>query len=462
MPTTKKQKQTKQASELSVERKFTDNAASRRFIDNYKNEFRFVYTWQKWLYWDGRRWNLSRGENKINESARLFADTAWTDAELQCQSRSPHADAAVKFAGRVNQKERIKAIVELAKSDQRVAIDHDRLDADPYLLNVQNGTFDLRTIDFCDHRPGDLLTQIANVDYLPGADCPLWLDTLDHIFDGDADLIKYLQTLLGYSLAGITDEHILPICYGEGNNGKSTVWNTFAEMLGGYAWQADRGLLLVQKNQQHKTALASLFGRRFVTVSEPDEGCKLAEAKVKELTGDKIVNCRRCFEDEWLFTPTHTFWLSTNHKPQISGTDTGIWRRIKLIPFKVELSEVLAIDKQFPEKLKAEFSGILNWALEGWRRYQLEGLVDPQSVIDATAEYRADEDTFGDFLRQTYIENSSFVLRADAAFKAYQEWGGKMTKTKFGKEMSRRYRKEKHTAGEHRDRMVYHGIGTLD
>ena len=213
---------------------------------------------------------------------------------------------------------------------------------------------------------------------------------------------------------------------------------------------------------QHPTEIADLYGRRFVAVSEPEQNRSLAESKVKDMTGDRVLKARRMREDFWEFPPTHTFWLSTNHKPKIHGTDTGIWRRLKLIPFLTDLSDVVEIDKAFPEKLRAEYSGILNWCLEGWRRYQSCGLVEPQAVIDATAEYRSGEDIIGEFLRETYIENPNFILRADAAFKAYQDWGGKMTKTAFGTEMTKRYTKVKYTTAPHRDKIVYEGIGLLD
>jgi len=329
-------------------------------------------------------------------------------------------------------------VVDLATADERTTISHKKLDADKYALNLLNGTLDLTDCTLRPHAPGDLLTQIAGVEYQPDADCPEWREMLQHVFAGDQDLIRYVQTLLGYSLAGTNDEHILPIGYFSG---------------------AVSAELLMPRRDAHPTEVADLFGKRFVAVGEPDSSAKIAESKVKDLTGDRVLKARRMREDFWEFQATHTFWLSTNHKPEISGTDEGIWRRVKLIPFSVNLKDVTTIDPQFAEKLKAEYSGILNWALEGWKRYQREGLIDCKAVLDATADYRESEDRVGQFVKENFEINPQFVVGATEAFDAYQGSGGILTQTQFGLEMAKRFKKEKHTAGKYRNKFAYRGIG---
>ena len=207
------------------------------------------------------------------------------------------------------------------------------------------------------------------------------------------------------------------------------------------------------------TNTTKTIGKRFVAVGEPDSSAKIAESKVKDLTGDRVLKARRMREDFWEFQATHMFWLSTNHKPEISGTDEGIWRRVKLIPFSVNLKDVTTIDPQFAEKLKAEYSGILNWALEGWKRYQREGLIDCQAVIDATADYRESEDRVGQFIEETFQTNPQFIVGVSEAFDAYQASGGILTKTQFGSEMSKRFTKSKPAVGKYRNKFVYQGIG---
>ena len=236
------------------------------------------------------------------------------------------------------------------------------------------------------------------------------------------------------------------------------------QIMGDYGALANQDLLLSDKHKGHPTEVAALFGKRFVAISEPEQDRCLNESRVKELTGDRVVTARRMREDFWQFTPSHTFWMSTNHKPKISGNDEGIWRRIKLIPFMVDLREVTEVDPRIHEKLEAELPGILNWMLEGWKLYQSEGLdrFEPEEVTAATKEYRDDEDELGTFLRETYIENSTFFIGATEAFKAYQEFGGKMTQTRFGKAMAKRFTKARHHHGRYKNKNVYEGIGLLD
>lgn len=440
--------------------KLNDNHSAVAFVNQHFEFLRYVYTWRKWLFYNGKRWSLAEGNHRAMSLSREYARSLFDIARDMHRSNNPNAAIVAKFATKSNGKERIKAIEELARCDDRVAIDHLLLDKDKFLLNCQNGTIDLRDGSFVPHSPSDLLTQIAGVDYVPGAECPEWCNTMHHVFDGDEDLISYVQTLLGYSLAGITDEHILPICFGDGNNGKSTIWNTWSAIMGDYGGEVSSDLLLPRRDQ-HPTELADLFGKRYVAVGEPESGSSIAEAKVKELTGEKTIKARRMREDFWSFDCTHTFWLSTNHKPQISGTDEGIWRRVKLIPFTVDLKTVVKIDKSFPEKLKAEYPGILNWALDGWRNYQAAGLVEPQAVIDATSEYREEEDKIGRFIRETYVTNAKFVVGVTEAFEAYEKWGGFLKKLKFSAELAKRYKKVKHTTGKYRNKWVFEGIGLL-
>jgi putative DNA primase/helicase len=233
------------------------------------------------------------------------------------------------------------------------------------------------------------------------------------------------------------------------------------EIMGDYGSLANQDLLLSNKHQGHPTEVAALFGKRFVAISEPEQGRSLNESRVKELTGDKTVTARRMREDFWEFPPSHTFWMSTNHKPEISGGDEGIWRRIKLIPFTVDLRKVTDVDPRIHEKLETELSGILNWMLAGWKLYQAKGLssFEPNEVKAATQEYRDNEDEVGCFLREAYVENPAFVIGATDAFKAYQDFGGKMTQTKFGTAMAKRFKKRRHTTGRYKNKIVYEGIG---
>ena len=458
-----KKEQTKPIVGIDQVRGRTDNANASRFVTANCEKLRYVVSWKLWLAWTGKKWCLKNGNDRAMKLARKYADRLWksTSTAMANPTISDNEKKEIlAFAKQSNDARRIENMVKLACHDDRTTIHHDELDTDPCLFNCVNGTLDLKSGTFRTHQREDLLTQVANVTYDTSAQCPLWTETLGYVFGGDDELIAYFQTLIGYALAGITDEHILPICYGSGNNGKSTVWNTLYELLGDYAALVGQDLLM-PNNDKHPTEMADLFGKRFVAVSEPEQGRKIAESMVKQMTGDKVLKARRMREDFWEFQPTHTFWLSTNHRPRITGTDNGIWRRIKLIPFEVDLSDVVTVDKAFPEKLKAEYSGILNWALEGWKRYQSEGLREPKAVLDATDEYRGAEDIVGTFIRETYVENSAFFVKANDCFEAFKQAGGKLSQTEFGREMSNRYEKARQRIGG-KPVTIYRGIGTLE
>jgi putative DNA primase/helicase len=235
-------------------------------------------------------------------------------------------------------------------------------------------------------------------------------------------------------------EHALFFLYGTGANGKSTFLNTIQEMLGAdYAMKAPSDLLLQKNSEGHPTQFADLAGKRFVSCIEASEGKRLAEAMVKELTGSDPVRARRMREDFWEFNPTHKIWLAANHKPTIRGTDYGIWRRIKLVPFTVMIPPDRQ-DKGLQEKLRREMAGILNWSVAGCLLWQREGLAEPQAVIDATSQYRQQEDTLAGFLEECCILGPDQQERTGELLTAYLKWSGdsRMNHRVFGELLSKR------------------------
>ncbi len=235
----------------------------------------------------------------------------------------------------------------------------------------------------------------------------------------------------------------MPFCYGSGANGKSVFLNTLLAILGDdYAMKAPHDLLMAKRGNSHPTERASLFGKRMVAAIETDEGRRLAEGLVKELTGGDSITARRMYEDNWQFWPTHKIWMCANHKPIVRGNDYGIWRRIKLIPFVVTIPPKRQ-DKDLPAKLLAERSGILRWCVDGcvtWRRY---GLAEPHSVTKATAEYRDDEDVIGKWLEDCCAVGETLESQATALYESYCGWCDKANErpknqTAFGREMTAR------------------------
>lgn len=433
----------------------TENAMAVEFIDANQATLRYVPSWRKWLAWDGKRWKMDIDSGRTTRLARRLVRNYW-DRLQHIQSEKQQKEWS-DFCRWANRKTTIDNIVSLARCDGRTTIDHEQLNRNAYLLNAQNGTINLSTLDFREHRQTDSITQIATVDYDPKAQCPKWRAFIDLIFGDDDQAKRYMQALLGYSCSGDVGEHILPICYGSGANGKSTLWNAIVELLGDYAMLAPSKLLMGTTNE-HDTIIASLYQRRLVAISEPDEGAKLREARVKELTGDEHITARRMREDYWSFHRTHKFWLSTNHLPQINGTDEGIWRRIKLIPFRVDLRRVTEPIPDYHKLLvHEEGPGILNWLLEGFKDWRVNGFIEPKSVIDETKLYRGSSDELGRFISDCCEVSPELVASSSELFEAYRNWGGQQSQTRFSTSMQSRFNCATRTFGRFRNKRVFEG-----
>jgi putative DNA primase/helicase len=262
---------------------------------------------------------------------------------------------------------------------------------------------------------------MAPVEYDPQAACPMWEAFLDRIMAGNQKLIRYLQKAAGYSLTGDVSEQAFFIPYGSGANGKSVFLTTLLAVLGDYGIQAPPDLLMVKQGERHPTELADLKGARLVVAIESEEGKRLAESLVKQLTGGDKIKARRMREDFWGFDATHKLWLATNHKPIIRGSDYAIWRRIRLIPFNVTIPPEEQ-DKQLPAKLQQELPGILRWAVEGCLVWQREGLGEPPEVRAATESYRAEMDVIATFLNGCCIVNPLAKAKVKDLYQAYVEW----------------------------------------
>ena len=294
-------------------------------------------------------------------------------------------------------------------------------DANPLLVGTPSGVIDLATCAVRAHAREDRITKRIACDYDPAASAPTWERFIAEIFANDAELIRYVQTLSGYVLSGERGHHLLPVLYGSGANGKSTFLSTIQALLGDYAGTAPAGLLISNGANDHPTGLASLKGRRLVIVSETGESGRLNESQVKLLTGGDRITARLMRQDFFEFDPSHVLVLQTNHKPRVAGTDEGIWRRLKLIPFTVTIAPERR-DPQLPAKLMAELPGILAFAMRGWQLYQREGFREPQAVRGATATYRADSDHVGAFLAERCVMGPEHTCTASSLYLAYTLW----------------------------------------
>ncbi|MDG2220188.1 MAG: phage/plasmid primase, P4 family, partial [Rubripirellula sp.] len=440
------------------------NELAIRFIKQHGTSLRFVRKWKTWIVWDGKRWRKDESGRDSLRLARVFARGLW-DLVGEFGKTVPTRDEmgkCVTFIKKTNQANDIENILRLASADRTVLIDHTDLNANPWLINTDNGTIDLRSGELLPHCQSDLITMITPIGFDELASCPAWLAFLDLVFDGDADLIRYVQQLLGYSLIGSNDAHVLPIAWGNGCNGKSSTVGVLINVLGEYATTAMESLVLGDR-KEHSCEVADLYGRRFVAINEPESGEKLKESRVKMLTGDSQIVARGMRENPWTFERAFLLWMSTNHKPQVKGTDEAIWRRIKVIPFTVDIRTKTEPIADYDRWLVSnEGAGILNWLIAGCLDYQSNRFIEPDQVKLAVQEYRQEEDHLGGFIDECCLTGQDgYHVTASKLFDAYKEWAGRgeaINKTAFGREMGDRFRKEKPSSGQFRRRTLYHGI----
>jgi P4 family phage/plasmid primase-like protien len=339
----------------------TDIANGKRIIAAQGDDLRWVGPWKKWLWWDGKRWV----EDSAKQAAALgkkVAEHLWVELSERAQGHTTKELGPVSTWCKTSASSRgIANALEMASSEPGIAILPDKLNTHPWLLNCPNGTIDLKTGEMRAHRREDYLTQLCPIEYDPDAKCPRFRQFMDEVFAGDKPLVRYMQRLLGHCLTGDVSEDILPIWWGNGANGKSTLFGVLLHILGSdYSTVAPADILLERRGEHHPTERATLFGKRLVICDEIGQGRRLNEALVKKLTGGDRIDARRMREDYWSFAPTHKLVLVTNHKPEVRGGDHGIWRRLKLVPFTETFSERRK-DEQLDDKLMAEAPGILAW-----------------------------------------------------------------------------------------------------
>ena len=333
----------------------------------------------------------------------------------------------------------------------RVSILPSDFDQDIWSLNTQSGILDLKQGTLSEHSYAQFMSKITNTEYSDKMDCPRWRQFLDDIFDGDQALIQYIQKAVGYSLTGSTQEQCMFICVGNGRNGKSTFLDTISDIMGDYAANIQPETIMVKQiSSSANSDIARLKGARFVTTVEPNEGVRLNEGLVKQVTGGDRVTARQLYGQEFEYTPEFKIWMGTNHKPIIRGQDDGIWRRLHIIPFNVQIPKD-KVDKTLKDKLRQEYVGILNWAVEGCLLWQRDGLEPPSIVTQAVSEYKTEMDVIAAFLDEC-TERGPGETRAHILYQAYKEWAKDngqyiMSNTKFGLELNKRFNKVKDRNG---------------
>ena len=412
-----------------------------------------------WMVFDGKRWKADES-GQLVEFAKDAANSIFR--ELPELAGADEAQKALfGWAMKSQRLERLRAMIELAKSEPGMPAKLDHFDADPWALNVENGTVDLRTGEIRPHHRENLHARIVPVHYDPAATCPAWERFLERVMP-DADTRAYLRRAIGYSLTGRTDEQCLFFAYGTGSNGKSVFLKTVQAIAGEYAmpsrvetfaWKHSGGGI--------PNDIAALAGSRVVAVSEVDEGQRLNESLVKDMTGGDAITARFLNREFFSFIPRFKLWMQGNHKPHIRGTDNGIWRRIHLVPFFVTIPPEEK-DPALFDKLMAEAPGILAWVVRGCLEWHRDGLKPPEAVKAATQAYREEMDVLGAFIEERCVMKPGISIRAKALYENYRVWCDESgqcaySQNRFGKALSERGI----TKAKDREGWFYLGIGLL-
>ena len=354
-----------------------------------------------------------------------------------------------------------QSAMDSATSNERFAHRAEDFDRDDYLFACANGVLELKTGTLRPGRREDLITLASRVEFDPTARCPRWLRFLTEVFAENDEMLAFVQTAVGYSLLGLTREEVFFILYGKGRNGKGTFLRVLLELLGDYGKNIDVSALIADKAANAKAPrndVAAIVGCRFVTCQESREGAQLDETLIKALTGGDLITARFLYKEFFTFRPTWKIWMAIDHRPEIRGSDDGIWSRPKLIPFEVSFEgrEDRGLKTALVER--QELSGVFNWAAEGCRRYLSDGLQYPKAVTEATADYKADSDVIGRFIAECCVVGYGSAT-ARALFRAFSQWATNtgeewMSEKAFCRRMKERgYQNQRKNFG-----MAYSGI----
>lgn len=387
-----------------------------------------------WHYWRKNHWSQRGAEEEAHKIADLVQRAIFNEARGIADLGAHPGELADDFNKRVRnhlswaiQTGNVqKSQAMLKKAAPYLAQQVSDLDPDIFLFNCDNCTLDLSNasdIKRRRHNPKDLITRVSPVKYDPKAQCPAFTAFLDRILP-DRAVQVFLQQWAGISLTGDTSVQSLLLMHGTGANGKSTLDEALRYILGDYAKTVAFASLLRDDKKSGSAAtpdLARLRGARAAFASEPEHSVQFSEGLIKQMTGGEPITARYLNKEFFEYLPRFKLWLAFNVKPTVRGTDNGIWRRLKLVPFNVTIPTEER-DPHLIEKLKAEASGILNWMLDGFRHWRDCGLIVPDAVTAATQEYRDESDVIGRFLEEETERGDGFRVQSTVLHVAYEAW----------------------------------------
>lgn len=439
---------------------YDDMGNAQRFLAAFGDNVLYSYTNKVWYYYANKYWAVDE-LGKVHGMADYIANNIHKEpirvsdpnneelVEEATKALQKHIKTLRSVKGRKNMLEDVQHHVSVAPSE---------FDANGMLFNTQNGYIDLANGHLMDHQKEKKFTRISYGEYREDAECPRWLAFLDEIFEGNQELIDYLQRAVGYSMSSETSEQVMFILLGNGQNGKSVLLNVLNDVFGTYAMNIQPQTIAVKQNSGVNQDIARLQGARFVTTTEPNRGMKLDEGVVKQITGGDTVTARFLYGKEFEYKPEFKLWMATNYKPIISGTDEGIWRRMAIIPFTYHIPKH-KVDKRLTYKLKEEISGVLKWCVEGYQKWRIRGLDEPEIVKSQRHEYRSEMDVVQRFVEETCTVDAIAETQASVLWNAFNRWikdnneYDKFTSKRFYMELQKQFKKRKSNGV-----MMYEGI----
>lgn len=441
----------------------TDLGNAKRLVDRDGADLRYCHAWGNWLHFDDRRWV----KDEVGEVMRRAKETVVAIYAEAAQSHDGEQRKALALHARRSESEaRLKAMIELAKSEPGIPVTPSQLDADPWALNVLNGTIDLKTGKLRPHDRADLITKIAPAEYDPDAKHPMWDKVIHDATGGDQGLKDYLPRAFGAGLCGEVLNEVLFFVYGPAATCKTTIIEAVTSTLGDYAARADFETFLAKSaNGGPREDIARLAGARLVTSVEVSDGRRLAVGLVKLLTGGDTVAARFLYGRTFEFRPQFTLVLAANHAPHVDEDDEALWRRMRRIPFNHIIPEERrdpGIKRTLTNPAKAG-AAILAWMVQGCLDWQEVGLDEPDAVKQSTTAYREEVAVFGAWIDECCHMGFDAEARAQPLYESYKKWAEENGYRPLGsKRFAQKLRERNLKNNRDRRGRIWLGIGLLD
>jgi putative DNA primase/helicase len=426
----------------------TDVGNAEMFSALYAERLRFDHKRGRWLTWkDGRWWSKDEIKGVVKMAKNV--------ARLRLRKAGDNVDET-RWALRSEARQRLEAMVELAKSEPPLADSGEGWNSNPWLLGVANGVVDLRTGQLRDGKQSDKITLHSKVAFDPTSKAPRWEKFINEVFDGNTELIEYVQRAAGYSITGDVGEQVIFLAFGSGANGKSTFVEVIRHVLGEHAYNLPFSAFELSGRSSIPNDIAALENRRFATAIETSESSRLNEARIKALTGSDPITARYLYGEFFTFVPMAKFWLVFNHFPKVKDESEGFWRRVLVIPFLHQFLKDKR-DNKLLAKLKEEAEGILKWLVEGARKWKEQGLDTPAIVTQVSEQYRQESDVLAEFIEDCCVLDADASTASGKLWNEYLRWqtrqndGDGLDRTTFGRKLEARGLK-KERVGQERTR----------